>query len=64
MLARCFVVDYCDLQTNLSYRFTCLKTCPKSNIRNIQNIDLWAPDDSGVILDYLKLYAVFNSTIK
>ena len=64
MLARCFVVDYCDLLTDLSYRSTCPKTCHKKSLRNIQNIDIWAPDDSGVVLDYLKLYAVFNSIIK
>ena len=64
MLAHCFVADVCDLETIFSYRSSCRKTCYKSkSLRNVQNIDKWAPDDSGVVLDYLKLYAVFNSVI-
>ena len=63
-LAHCFVADVCDLETDLSYRSICLKTCYKSkSFKNINNIDKWAPDDSGIVLDYLKLYAVFNSVI-
>ena len=64
-LARCFVVGFCDIfETNYSYRSACPKTCDKSkSLKNIKYIDNWAPDDSGVVLDYLKLYAVFNSII-
>ena len=63
-LAHCFVADVCDIQTDLSYRSTCRKTCPNSkSFTTIENIDKWSPDDSGFVLDYLKLYAVFNSII-
>ena len=67
-LARCFVVGTCcwayDFESNYSYRSACPKTCYRSkSLKKIENIDKWAPDDSGVILDYLKLYAVFNSII-
>ena len=64
-LARCFVVGLCDIfETNYSYRSACPKTCDKSkSLKNIKYIDNWAPDDSGLVLDYLKLYAVFNSII-
>ena len=47
-LAFCFVADVCDIATDLSYRSAC---------------DKWAPDHSGVSLDYLKIYAVFDSII-
>ena len=65
VLARCFVVGLCDIETNYSYRSACPKTCYKSNsLKNIDNIDNWAPDnETVVVLDYLKLYAVFNSII-
>ena len=61
MLADCFVADNCNNRTIFSYRSACPEIC-KSSLRSLQNIDKWAPD-SGVILDYLKLYAVFNSVI-
>ena len=64
MLADCFVAGVCDTETIFSYRSACPKICYKSkSLKNLQNIDKWAPDDSGVVLDYLKLYAVFNSVI-
>ena len=64
-LARCFVAGFCDFETNYSCRSACPKTCLKSkSVKNIENIDNWAPDDDmTVALDYLKLYAVFNSII-
>ena len=64
-LAHCFVVVFCDIETNYSYRSACPKTCLNSkSLKNIENIDIWAPDDDAiVVLDYLKLYAVFNSII-
>ena len=66
MLARCFIVGFCDpFETTIyTFRSACPKTCYKSkSLKNIENIDNWAPDDSGVVLDYLKLYTVFNSII-
>ena len=61
-LADCFVANICDIESIFSYRSACPKICYKS-LKTLQNIDKWAPDDSGVVLDYLKLYAVFNSVL-
>ena len=59
------LVDVCLRNHNdTDYRSACPKICYKSSLKNFQNIDKWAPDDSGVVLDYLKLYAVFNSVIR
>ena len=63
MLAHCFVAAACDIETNYTYRSACPKIHCKSSLKNFENIDKWAPDDPGVVLDYLKLYAVFNSVI-
>ena len=62
-LADCFVANICDVETIFSYRSACPKLCYKST-NNFQNIDRWAGDNSGVILDYLKLYSVFNSVLR
>ena len=64
MLADCFLANICDIETIFSYRSACPKICYRSSLKNLQNIDKWASDDSGVILDYLKLYAVFNSVLR
>ena len=64
MLADCFLANICDIETIFSYRSACPKIYYKSSLKNLQNIDKWAPDDSGVILDYLKLYSVFNSLLR
>ena len=62
-LADCFLANICDVEAIFSYRSACPKLCYKA-LYNFQNIDRWAPDDSGVILDYLKLYSVFNSVLR
>ena len=62
-LADCFVANICDPETIFSYRSACPKVCYKSS-RNFQNIDRWATDNFDVVLDYLKLYAVFNSVLR
>ena len=62
-LAFCFVADVCDICTDLSYRSACNKNCAISKFYGVKNIDKWAPDHSGVSLDYLKIYAVFDSII-
>ena len=62
-LADCFVANICDPETIFSYRSACPKLCYKS-LNNFQNIDKWAGDNSGVVLDYLKLYSVFNSVLR
>ena len=62
-LADCFVANICDVETIFSYRSAFPKLCYKS-LNNFQNIYKWAPDNSGVILDYLKLYSVFNSVLR
>ena len=62
-LAFCFVADVCDICTDLSYRSVCNKNCPLSKYYGIRNIDKWEPEQAGVTLDYLKIYAVFNSII-
>ena len=64
MLADCFLANICDIETIFSYRSACPKICYRSSLKNLQNIDKWASDDSGVILDYLKLYAVFNLVLR
>ena len=63
-LAFCFVADVCDIATNLSFRSACNKNCTISKFYGVENIDKWAPDHSGVCLDYLKIYAVFDSIIR
>ena len=62
-LAFCFVADVCDISTNLSYRSICNKGCPISKFYGVGNINKWAPDHLGPSLDYLKIYAVFDSII-
>ena len=62
-LAFCFVADVCDISTNLSYRSACNKNCPISKFYGIGSIDKWAPDHLAPTLDYLKIYAVFDSII-
>ena len=62
-LAFCFIANVCDTCTDLSYRSACNKNCEISKFYGIENIDKWAPDHSGVCLDYLKIYAVFDSII-
>ena len=62
-LAFCFVADVCDISTNLSYRSVCNKGCPISKFYGVGNINKWAPDYSALTLDYLKIFAVFDSII-
>ena len=62
-LAFCFVADVCDITTNLSYRSVCDKSCSMSKFYGFSNIDKWAADHSGPTLDYLKIFAVFDSII-
>ena len=62
-LADCFVANICNPETVFSYRSACPKVCYKSS-NNFQNIDRWTTDNFDVVLDYLKLYAVFNSVLR
>ena len=62
-LAKCFVANICDVESIFSYRSACPILCSKLS-NNFQNIDSWATDDFGVILDYLKIYSVFNSVFR
>ena len=62
-LAFCFIANICDTCTELSHRSACNKNCEISKFYGVENIDKWAPDHSGVCLDYLKIYAVFDSII-
>ena len=64
-LADCFVANYCDPGTLYSYRSACPpKLCTGyRNSRTFQNIDNWISKNDSIVLDYLKIYSVFNSVL-
>ena len=61
-LADCFVASVCDPNTLYSYRSACPNLCYEHSL-NFQNIDKWASENNGIVLDYLKIYSMFNSIL-
>ena len=63
-LADCFVASYCDPGTLYSYRSACPpKLCYNESPLSFQNIDKWTSENNSIVLDYLKIYSVFNSVL-
>ena len=63
-LADCFVASVCNpVDCLYSYRSACPPKLSYENFRNFQNIDKWTKKNDGIVLDYLKIYAVFNSIL-
>ena len=61
-LADCFVANICDSDTLYSYRSACPKLCCVYS-NNFQNIDKWTAKNNGIVLNYLKIYSVFNTIL-
>ena len=62
-LADCFVANICDPNTLYSYRSACPPKLCYEHSNNFQNIDKWVSKNNGIVLDYLKIYSVFNSIL-
>ena len=63
-LADCFVANICDPNTLYSCRSACPpKLCYDKRSKNFQNIDKWTSKNDSIVLDYLKIYSVFNSIL-
>ena len=64
-LADCFVANYCEPWTLYSYRSACPPKLRHGNtrFRTFENIDDWTRKNDSIVLDYLKIYSVFNSVL-
>ena len=58
-LTDCFVGSICEPNTFTSYRSACPNLCYRHSI-HFQNIDECTGKNNGIVLDYLKIYSVFN----
>ena len=63
-LAECFVANVCDPNTLYSYRSAYPpKLCYNEHCYYFENIDKWVSKNNTIVLDYLKIYSVFNSIL-
>ena len=62
-LADCFVNSVYRPETLYSWRSTCPPKSCYGDLKTFQNIDKWVSKNNSIVLDYLKIYTVFNSIL-